>query len=56
MDKVIKRFEGLMLSSLLFVFLDIMIGILFLKYTELSTQLNVVILVSLILIDRKSVV
>ncbi len=50
MDKVIKRFEGLMLSSLLFVFLDIMIGILFLKYTELSTQLNVVILGSLILI------
>lgn len=50
MDKVIKRFEGLMLSSLLMVFLDVIIGILFLKYTELSTQINVIILGSLVLV------
>lgn len=50
MNKVIKRFESLMLYSLVMPILDIIVGILFLKFTEFSMKVNITILgVSIIL-------
>lgn len=50
MDKVVKRFNGLLLSSIVFSVLDVIIGFMLFKYTELSMKVNMVIIGSLITI------
>lgn len=50
MNKIIKRFEKLMISSVLIAVLDIIVGIVFIQFTDLSTKMNVLILGSLVLI------
>lgn len=50
MNKVIKRFESLMLYSLIMPLLDIIVGFLYLKFTDFSMKVNIVILgVSIVL-------
>lgn len=50
MNKVIKRFESLMLFSLVMPLIDIIVGVLFLKFPEFSMKVNITILgVSIIL-------
>lgn len=51
MGKVVNRFEKMMVVSLVMSLLDIVVGVLFLKYTNFSTKINLVLLGSLILIN-----
>lgn len=50
MNKIVERFEKLMLSSLLISLLDIIVGIIFLKFTDFTMKVNIVILGSLVLV------
>ncbi len=50
MGKIVKRFNGLMLSSIIFSLIDIIIGFFLFKYTDFSMKVNMVILGSLIVI------
>lgn len=50
MDRIIKRFKNLMLFSLLTALLDVLVGAIFLVFTDFTAKLNIVILGSLILI------
>lgn len=50
MNKIVKRFENMMLSSLLMSVMDIAIGLLFILYTDFSSKINMIIIGSLILI------
>lgn len=48
MDKITKRFEKMMLISLIMAFLDVITGIIFIKCTYFATKVNVMILGALI--------
>lgn len=50
MNKIVERFEKLMLSSMLISLLDVIVGIIFLKFTDFTTRINIIILGSLILV------
>lgn len=50
MDKIVKRFENLMFSSLIMALLDVVVGVIFLVFTDFTAKVNIVILGSLILV------
>lgn len=50
MDRIAKRFNTLMLTSLIMPLIDIIIGILFIQFPDLAVEVNVRILAGLILI------
>lgn len=50
MEKIIKRFEVMMIVSFIMCFLDVIAGVVFIKCTDLITRLNVIILGSLIVL------
>lgn len=50
MNKIVNRFEKLMFSSFAVSVLDILIGILFILFTDTSTKICIVVLGSLILV------
>ncbi len=50
MEQVTKRFEKMMIISLIMSLLDVIVGIVFIKCTNFATKMNIVIMGSLILL------
>ena len=50
MEKIIKRFGGLMLISLIMPLLDLIVGVIFLAYPEFLPKVSVIIIGSLVLV------
>lgn len=48
MDKVVKRFNGLMIGSIIFSILDIIVGFMLFKFNDFAMKINMIILGSLI--------
>lgn len=51
MNKVIKRFENMMFSSLLMVFFNVLVGLVLIFFNDFSTKINYVIVGSFILVN-----
>ena len=51
MNKVIKRFENMMFSSLLIVFFNVLVGLILIFFNDFSTKINYVIVGSFILVN-----
>ena len=50
MNKVVKRFENMMLGSLVMSLIDVAVGLLFILYTDFTTKMNMIIVGSFIIL------
>lgn len=54
MEKIVKRFDNLVLSSIIFSLIDIIVGFILFNYTEFSMKINMVMIGSLMTIHGLS--